>query len=271
MSSISDRRRAFRNLHESGCFVLPNPWDVGSAKYLASLGFKALATTSAGASWSMGHADGACPQEEMLAHIAALVRATDLPVNADFEGAQGPRPEDVAKGVGLCIATGVAGLSIEDYSNDPDDPIYDLDLSVARMKAARAAIDQAGGDVILVGRAEGMIRNRPDFEEIIRRLQAYAEAGADCLYAPGTTTAEQIRAIVTAVAPKPVNVLMGGPSALSAKDLEPLGVRRISVGGSLARSAWSGFIRAAKEIAERGTFNGFEGATPSAELNELLG
>jgi 2-methylisocitrate lyase-like PEP mutase family enzyme len=271
MSDIADRRRAFRALHTQGCFVIPNPYDVGSARYLASLGFKALATTSAGAAWAMGYADGGVPRDEMLAHIAAIVRATPLPVNADYEGAHADDPAAVAEGVRLCIETGVAGLSVEDYTNDRANPIYELDVAIARVRAARAAIDKSGGDVMLIGRAEGLIRNRPDFDEILRRLVAFSNAGSDCLYAPGLTTREQIAAVVKAVAPKPVNVLMGSPSALTVKDLADLGVRRISVGGSLARAAWGGFTRAARQIAEQGNFNGFADATPSAELNKLLG
>ncbi|BAT57676.1 carboxyvinyl-carboxyphosphonate phosphorylmutase [Variibacter gotjawalensis] len=270
MTSIADRRREFRRLHESGCFVIPNPWDVGSARYLASAGFKALATTSAGAAWTLGYADGKCPEDEMLAHIASIVNATNLPVNADFEGGHSDSPDDIGGSVTRCIETGVAGLSIEDYTNDKDDPIYDFDLAVARIKSARLAVDRAGGDVLLVGRAEGLIRNRPDFDEIIRRLDAYSSAGADCLYAPGIATAEQIAAVVKVAGRKPVNVLMGAPSKLSVKDLEELGVRRISVGGSLARSAWGGFVRAVKTITEQGTFDGFKDAMPGVEINKLL-
>jgi len=270
MTTIADRRKTFRQLHESGCFVIPNPWDAGSARYLASLGFKALATTSAGAAWSMGYADGQTPREKMLTHIAEIVQATDLPVNADFEGAYADDPQALAEGVRLCIETGVAGLSIEDFTGDRTDPLYAFDDSVARVRAARAAIDKAGGDVLLVGRAEGLIRNRPDFDDILRRLAAYRDAGADCLYAPGLTTAEQISAVVAVARPKPVNVLMGQPSALTVADLAALGVRRISVGGALARSAWGGFMRAARQIAEQGSFNGFTDAAPSAPLNTLL-
>ena len=270
MSTIAERRRAFRQLHESGCFVIPNPWDVGSARYLASLGFKALATTSAGAAWAMGFADSQTPAPKMIAHIREIVEATDLPVNADFEGGYVDSPEELQRAVRECVDTGVAGLSIEDFTGDRAEPIYPFDVSVARVKAARTAIDAAGGDVLLVGRAEGLIRNRPDFDEIIRRLKAYSDAGADCLYAPGVTTREQIAAVVKAAAGKPVNVLMGTPSPLTVKDLAELGVRRISVGGSLARSAWGGFMRAAKRIAEQGDFNGFADAAPGAELNKLL-
>ncbi len=257
-------------MHESGCFVIPNPWDTGSARYLASLGFKALATTSAGAAWAMGYADGRTPAPRMIAHIREIVEATDLPVNADFEGGYVDSPEDLQQAVRECIDTGVAGLSIEDFTGDRADPIYPFEASVARVAAARTAIDKAGGDVLLVGRAEGLIRNRPDFDEILRRLAAYAQAGADCLYAPGITTREQIAAVVRTAGSKPVNVLMGNPSPLTVSDLAALGVRRISVGGSLARSAWGGFMRAAKRIAEHGDFNGFADAAPGPELNKLF-
>lgn len=271
MASVADKRRAFRALHEGGCFVIPNPWDIGGAKYLQHLGFKALATTSAGAAWTMGYADGDTPRDRMLAHIAEIVAATDLPVNADFEGAHADAPQAVAEGVRLCIDTGVAGLSVEDYTNDAAAPLYALEHAVARVRASRQAIDRAGADVLLVGRAEGLIRSRPDFEDILRRLRAYSAAGADVLYAPGLRTREQIAAVVAAVAPKPVNVLMGTPSALRVDDLAAMGVRRISVGGSLARTAWGAFARAARDIAEHGRFDAFAEAMPSAELNTLLG
>ncbi|HET9903788.1 MAG TPA: isocitrate lyase/phosphoenolpyruvate mutase family protein [Xanthobacteraceae bacterium] len=270
MTTTAERRRIFRQLHEAGCFVIPNPWDVGSARYLKSLGFKALATTSAGAAWSMGYADGRTPPAQMLAHIREIVEATDLPVNADFEGGYVDAPDALQRAVRDCMDTGVAGLSIEDYTGDRNDPIYPFDLAVARIAAARAAIDRAGGEVLLVGRAEGLIRNRPDFDEILRRLKAYAAAGADCLYAPGLKTREEIAAVVAAAAPKPVNVLMGTPSPLTVADLAALGVRRISVGGSLARSAWGGLMRAAKRIAEAGDFNGFADAASGPELNALF-
>jgi 2-methylisocitrate lyase-like PEP mutase family enzyme len=270
MASTADKCRVFRQLHESGCFVIPNPWDVGSARYLKSLGFKALATTSAGAAWAMGYADGGTPRDEMLAHIRAIVEATDLPVNADYEGAHAHEPSAVAEGVRLCIETGVAGLSVEDFTNDRANPLYPFDQAVARVRAAREAIDKSGGDVLLVGRAEGFIRGVPDLDEMIRRLVAYSNVGADCLYAPGISTREQIAAVVKAVAPKPVNVLMGAPSPLTVKDLAELGVRRISIGGSMARAAWGGFMRAAKTIVDAGSFDGFKDAAPSAEMNKLL-
>ncbi len=270
MPSVSEKRAAFRRLHESGCFVIPNPWDVGSTKYLQMLGFKALATTSAGAAWAMGHADGATPRAAMLEHIRSIVAVADVPVNADFEGGFAAAPEGVAESVRLCVETGVAGLSIEDSTGDRARPLYDLDFAVERMRAARAAIDEAGGDVLLTGRAEGFIRGVPDLDGMIERLVAYAEAGADCLYAPGLTMSEEIAAVVREVAPKPVNVLMGQPSPLKVRHLADLGVRRISVGGSLARAAWGGFMRAATLIADEGSFDGFEHAAPSAELNKLF-
>lgn len=271
MPSIAEKRATFRKLHESGCFVIPNPFDAGTARYLQSLGFKALATTSAGAAWSLGKADGGVPRDVMLAHIRFIVGATDLPVNADFEGGYAEAPEEVAESVRLCVATGVAGLSIEDYGGDPAQPLYDLPLAVERMRAAREAIDATRSGVLLTGRAEGFFRGVPDLDAMIRRLVAYAEAGADCLYAPGLRTREQIAEVVRAVAPKPVNVLMGQPSALRVADLAESGARRISVGGSLARAAWGGFARAAKQIAEHGSFDGFSEAMPAAELNKLFG
>jgi 2-methylisocitrate lyase-like PEP mutase family enzyme len=270
MPTIAEKRAEFRRLHTSGCFVIPNPWDLGSMRYLESLGFKALATTSAGFAWARGAADGGVTRDMALAHFAELAAASKLPVNADFEGGFADAPADVSESVRLCVESGVSGLSIEDYTGNMADPLYDFDLSVARIKAARAAIDKSGADVVLTGRSEGLIRNRPDLDEAIRRLQAYSAAGADCLYAPGLSTREQIAAVVKAVAPKPVNVLMGGPSDLTVKDIEALGGRRISVGGALARAAWGGFMRAAKLIAEEGSFKGFEGAAPGGEINKAL-
>lgn len=270
MPTTAEKRATFRTLHASGCFVMPNPWDAGSARYLQQLGFKALATTSAGFAWSRAVRDGAVTREMTLAHCAELAAATDLPLNADFENGFADAPEGVAESVRLCVETGVSGLSIEDYTGDMARPLYDLDLAVERIKAARAAIDAAGGGVLLTGRSEGFIRGRPDLDETIRRLQAYAEAGADCLYAPGISTREQIAAVVAAVAPKPVNLLMGTPSPLTVADVAELGVRRISVGGSLARAAWGAFMRVAKEIADAGTFDGFAHAAPGGELNKLF-
>ncbi len=271
MATVAEKRQTFRALHESGCFVLPNPWDVGSARYLASLGFKALATTSSGAAWSLGQADGAVPLEAMLDHIRAIVEATDLPVNADFLAGFAEAPEDVAANVRRCIDAGVAGLSIEDSTGDEAAPLFDFALAVERVAAARAAIDIAGGDVLLVARAECFLTGHPDpLDEAIRRLIAFAEAGADCLYAPGARGIEDISAIVEAVAPKPVNVLAGGPGSLTVGQIAALGVRRISVGGALARMAWAGFMGAAQEIVENGSFAAFEGAASGAELNRLF-
>ncbi len=270
MASTSEKRKAFRRLHESGCFVIPNPWDIGSAKYLQHLGFKALATTSAGGAWALGYGDGGMSRDVMLDHIRTIVEATDLPVNADFEGGYADAPHDVAESVRLCVETGVAGLSIEDWTGDKAKPLYDVDFAVARMRAARAAIDEAAGDVLLTGRAEGFIRGVADLDGMIVRLKAYADAGADCLYAPGISTREHIGAVVQAVAPKPINLLMGTPSPLSVSDVAALGVRRISVGGSLARSAWGAFMRTAKMIAEHGSFDGFKDAAPSAEINGMF-
>ena len=270
MSSISDKRRVFRSLHDQGCFVIPNPWDVGSARYLQHLGFKALATTSLGYAYSAGYADNDVPRGLMLDHIAEMVEASDVPVNADFEGGYAHDPEGVAESVTLCVATGVAGLSIEDSTGDKERPLYPFEQALARIKAARAAIDATGADVMLTARTEGFIRGRPDMDETIKRLKAFAEAGADCLYAPGIKTRDEIKAVTSAVAPKPVNVLIGWPSDLSVNDVAALGARRISVGGSLARSAWGGFIRAARQIAEGGSFGGFCDAAPAADLNAFF-
>jgi 2-methylisocitrate lyase-like PEP mutase family enzyme len=268
--SIEDKRRAFRRLHESGCFVIPNPWDAGSARYLESLGFKALATTSAGFAWSRARADNGASRDMVLAHLHEMVEATDLPVNADFESGFANDAAAVGESVRLAVATGVAGLSIEDSTGNAAAPLYEIDIAVERLRAARRAIDQAGGDVLLVGRAECFITGRPDLAETIARLKAYADAGADCLYAPGIRSREQIAAVVDACAPKPVNLLIGWPSELTVQQIAALGVRRISVGGALARSAWGGFMHAARLIAEEGTFDGFKGAANGAELNALF-
>jgi 2-methylisocitrate lyase-like PEP mutase family enzyme len=267
--TVSEKRALFRELHAEGCFVLPNPWDVGSARFLESMGFKALATTSSGFAWSRGHADGALPREQILAHLRELVAATDLPVNADFESGFAADPQGVAQSVRMAIDTGVAGLSIEDSTGDPDHPLYDIDLAVARLRAARAAIDQEGGETLLVGRAENFFQGRPDLDDTIARLKAYSEAGADCLYAPGIRTREQIAAVVAAVAPKPVNLLVGSTSELTLQDIAALGVRRVSVGGALARAAWGGFMRAARSL-EQGRFDGFADAASGVELNTLF-
>jgi 2-methylisocitrate lyase-like PEP mutase family enzyme len=269
----SSRRVEFRRLHESGCFVIPNPWDAGSARYLQGMGFKALATTSSGFAFSRGLPDGegGASRDAALEHIAAIVTATDLPVNADFQSGYGDKPEGVAESVRLCVETGVAGLSVEDRRGDRKKTLYDLLVAVDRVKAARAAIDASGADVLLTARAECFLVNHPDaLHESIRRLQAYAEAGADVLYAPGPTEVGQIEAIVKAVSPKPVNVLMSTNTGLRVADLAAMGVRRISVGSSLARAAWTGFIRAAKLIAEEGSFAGFEGLVSGGELNEFF-
>jgi 2-methylisocitrate lyase-like PEP mutase family enzyme len=265
--SVADKRNTFRKLHESGCWVIPNPWDVGSARYLQGLGFKALATTSSGYAWAAGHADNAVPRDMMLAHIAEIVAVTDVPVNADFEGGYADAPAGVSESVKLCCETGVAGLSIEDSTGNKEKPLYDIPFAVERMKAARGAIDKAGGAVLLTGRAEGFITGVPDLEQMIARLKAYSDAGADCLYAPGIRTREQIEAVVKAVAPKPVNFLNAAALGHTVADLASMGVRRISVGGALARSAWGGFVKMAKEIAEQGSFAGFKDAANGGELN----
>lgn len=267
--SIGDKRAAFRRLHESGCFVLPNPWDIGSARLLQSMGFKALASTSAGFAWSVGRPDNAVSCDEVVAHLKALCAATDLPVNADLEAGFAHDPEGVAVNVARGVAAGVAGLSIEDATGDRSAPLYETAVAVERIRAARKAIDDNGGDVILVGRCEGFLVGQPDLAATIARLTAYAEAGADCLYAPGLRSKEQITAVVKALAPKPVNVLVGAPGFTLA-ELAGLGVRRISVGGALARVAWNGFLRAAREIAEKGTFAGLGEAAAYQELNGLF-
>ena len=268
--TVAQKRAAFRALHQSGCFVLPNPWDVGSARALAGLGFKALATTSAGHAWSRGQADGGQTRDDVLAHLREMVDATELPINADFESGFGDTLDELAASVRLAVDTGVAGLSIEDSTGNPQAPLRDRAEAAERMRLARAAIDAAGGDTLLVGRAENFFVGVPDLDDAITRLVDYAEAGADCLYAPGIRTREQIDAVVAALAPKPVNVLIGWPSDLSVADLAALGVRRISVGGALARSAWGGFLQAARTIAEQGRFDGFAGTPTGAELNQLF-
>ena len=269
-SRYAARRAAFRSLHQSGCFLIPNPWDAGSAHALASLGFKALATTSSGFAWSRAHADNMMDVEAVLAHCREIVEATDLPVNADFEDGHSPTIDGLTKHVTRCVATGVAGLSIEDSTGDASQPLYDFDEAVARLRAARAAIDATGEDVMLIGRAECFLVGHPDpLNESLKRLRAYAEAGADCLYAPGASKPEQIAAIVQAVAPKPVNVLAGRPGAYTLADLAKLGVRRVSVGGALAGAAWGGFLRTARGLAE-GRFDGFADNASHAELNKLF-
>src|SRR6201988_3669757 len=247
--SAAEKRATFRKLHESGCWMIPNPWDVGSARYLQGLGFKALASTSSGHAWSVAHADNAVGVDMVLANLKELVAVTDIPLNADFEGGYADDPAGVARNVTRCCETGVAGLSIEDSTGNKDKPLYDIPIAVERMKAARAAIDKAAPDVLLTGRAEGFINGVPDLDQMIERLRAYAAVGADCLYAPGIKTREQIEAVVKAVAPKPVNFLNGAAFGHTVNDLAGMGVRRISVGGALARAAWGGFKRSAKIIA----------------------
>jgi 2-methylisocitrate lyase-like PEP mutase family enzyme len=266
---ISDKRSAFSDLHRSGCFVIPNPWDIGSARFLQSLGFKALATTSSGFAWSQGRRDGSISRDGALLHLRQIVEATDIPVNADYQSGFGREPSDVAESVRLAVDTGIAGLSIEDSTDDAARPLYDLDTSIARLRAARHAIDESGGDVLLVGRAECFLVGRPDLQETLARLRAYAQAGADCLYAPGIRTREHIAAIVAGVAPKPVNLLVGHASELTIAQIADLGVRRISVGGALARAAWGGFMRSARLLGE-GRFDGFGESTPTHQQVDSL-
>ena len=268
--SIADKRRAFQHLHAAGCFVLPNPWDIGSARFLQGLGYKALATTSAGFAWSQGRPDTPAALEAALTHLREMVEATDLPLNADFENGYAHDTAGVAEHVRLAVETGVAGVSIEDATGEAAHPLYPIDSAVARMRAARQAIDKAGGEVLLVGRAEGFLHGRPDLEETLARLKAYAQAGADCLYAPGLHTREQIAAVVAGVAPKPVNLLIGAAGGLSLAEAAALGVRRVSVGGALARAAWGGFMRAARLIAEQGRFDGLADAASGAELDTFF-
>ena len=267
--SLADKRATFRKLHESGCFPIPNPFDVGSAKALAQMGFKALASTSAGFAWTIGKADNRVTVDDVCDHLTTLCAAVDVPVNADFENGFADEAYQVAVNVARGAKTGVAGLSIEDSTGDAAKPLYERAHAVERIKAARGAIDSDKSGVLLTGRCEAFLWGQDDLAMVIDRLQAYAEAGADCLYAPGIKTREQISAIVKAVAPKPVNLLIGA-SGLSVKEAADLGVRRISVGGSLARMAWAGFMSAAKEIAERGTFSELAKGYPGAELNKMF-
>src|SRR6266581_3468166 len=273
MRSTQNRAASkFRTMHESGCFVLPNPWDIGTAIYLEQLGFKALATTSAGFAFSRGKSDGAVPRDEMLAHIREIVEATTLPVNADFLGGYADEPEDVAANVRLCLATGVAGLSIEDNTGRGDTPLYEKKLAVERVRAARAAIDDSKSGVVLTGRCEAwLVRDPNPLHTALERLTAYAEAGADCLYAPGVSNPDEIMQIVKLVAPKPVNILVSGFNhQLSISQLTDLGVRRISVGSGLSLAAWGAFLRAAQDIKANGTFNLLANNAPFADLNELF-
>jgi 2-methylisocitrate lyase-like PEP mutase family enzyme len=257
MTARDDRVEVFRSLHADGCFVMPNPWDIGTARALEQMGFKAVATTSAGCAWSLGRADNRLVLDEALAHLRVVAGAVSVPVNADFEGGFADDPEQVARNVKLAAATGIAGLSIEDSTGDPAEPLYEFAFAVERIRAARRAIDESGTGILLTGRSEGFVAGRPDIAETIRRLKAYSEAGADCLYAPRIASVEHVEAIVDAVSPKPVNLLVNAPF-ITVRDAASLGVRRISVGGTLARTAWDGFLDAAAEIAERGTFSRFE-------------
>jgi 2-methylisocitrate lyase-like PEP mutase family enzyme len=266
MPSPAAKRQAYRKLHETGCFVIPNPWDIGSARYLQHLGFKALASTSAGYAFTQGLPDNGVGRDMMLEHLRELAAATEVPINADFENGYAHAPGEVAENVRRCVETGVAGLSIEDSTGDRQSPLYDVDTAVARIRAARAAIDKAGGDVVFTARAECFLVGRTDIDEVKTRLKAYADAGADCLYAPGIRTREHIEAVVKAVAPKPVNFLMLTSLGLTVSDCAALGVRRISVGGTLARVAWGAVTRAAKQIMDEGRFDTFADAAPGPEL-----
>jgi 2-methylisocitrate lyase-like PEP mutase family enzyme len=267
---VADKRARFRKLHEAGCFIIPNPWDVGSARVLQALGFQALATTSSGFAWSRGGLDNQTPIGDMLAHFAELSAAVDLPINADFENGFGDAPEDVAANVTRALATGVAGLSIEDQAHDAAKSLYEASLAVERMRAARAAMDADGTGAVLVGRAEGRLGDRAPLAAVLDRLATLADAGADCLYAPGLRTADEIAEAVKAVAPKPLNVLVSTPG-FSRAALADLGVRRISVGGGLARVAWGAAIKAARAMAEDGSFEGFAGAATGGDMQGLLG
>jgi 2-methylisocitrate lyase-like PEP mutase family enzyme len=258
LATIDDRVATFRGLHAGGCFVMPNAWDAGSARALEQLGFTAIATTSAGFAWTLGRADNQATLDEVLEHLRVVAAAVSVPVNADFEGGFAVEPEDVAANVKLAAATGIAGLSIEDSTGNSAHPLHAFDLAVERVRAARRAIDETGTGIVLTGRSEGFVVGRPDLDETIRRLRAYAEAGADCLFAPRIDDVGQVAAIVAAVSPRPVNLLVNAPF-ITAAEAEALGVRRISVGGTLARTAWAGFLHAAREIADSGTFSQFEG------------
>lgn len=268
--SVAQKRADFFKLHESGCFVLPNPWDIGSAQLLQSLGYKALASTSSGFAWSIGHADYGLTLDQVLNHLTTLSAATDLPVNADFETGFADDPNDLAVNVRKCVATGVSGLSIENRTGDRTKPLYEFTHSVDRIRAARAAIDADKSGALLVARCEGFLVGEKDLDMTIKRLVAFSEAGANCLYAPGIHTKEQVAAVVKAVAPKPVNVLVGA-HGFTVAELAELGVRRISVGGALARAAWGGFMRAAKEMMEKGTFSELGNGHPGGELQKIFG
>jgi 2-methylisocitrate lyase-like PEP mutase family enzyme len=268
--TTAQKRAIFRTMHETGCFVLPNPFDVGSAKALQHLGFKAIASTSAGFAWTLGKADNRVTLDEVCDHLRTLSAAVDIPLNADFEGGFAHEPDAVGANVARAARTGLAGLSIEDSTGDKAKPLYERSLAIARIKAARAALDADHSGVLLTGRCEAFLWGQPDLDLVIDRLTAYAQAGADCLYAPGIKTREEIAAVVKAVRPKPVNLLIGA-SGLSVAQATELGVRRISVGGSLARTAWAGFMRSAKEMAEQGTFTELASGYPGGELNKMFG
>ena len=267
----AEKGRRFQTLHSRpGIFVIPNPWDAGSAKMLAALGFKALATTSAGYAHAQGFSDGDVTRDMVLAHCREIAAATDVPLNADFENGYADDPDEVAANVRLCVDTGVAGLSVEDYTGKDDDPLYAFDLAVRRVRAAREAIDRSDSGVLLTARTEGFIKNKPDLDETIRRLKAFADAGADCLYSPGIKTREQIAATVKAVAPKPINFLNSSAFGFTVSDLAGLGVRRISVGGTLSRVAMHAFVQSARQVAEEGKFDSFKGVITNAELNKFF-
>ena len=263
MTVQDDRVAAFHRLHTSGCFVMMNPWDAGSARALEKLGFPALATTSAGLAWTLGRPDNHVTLDEALQHLHSVAQAVEVPVNADFEGGYAVDPAQVAENVSLASATGIAGLSIEDSTGDKESPLYEFNLAVERIHAARQAIDEGGTGVLLTGRSEGFVCGRPDIDETIRRLRAYSDAGADCLYAPRIDKVDHIAAVIAAVSPKPVNLLINAPF-ITVEEAANLGVRRISVGGTLARTAWGGFLNTAKEIADKGTFTSFE-ALPNVD------
>jgi 2-methylisocitrate lyase-like PEP mutase family enzyme len=268
MPTIAERRQSFHELHRSGCFAIPNPWDIGSAHYLQHLGFKAIATTSAGFAFSRGLPDGAVGRDLMIEHIREIVETTDIPVNADYENGYADDPGQLAENVRRCVSTGVAGLSIEDSTGRKEQPLYDVDVAVERIHAARGAIGDSGA--LLVARAECFLVGITNIDEVIHRLTAYANAGADCLYAPGIRDRDHIATVVAAVAPKPVNLLIGGAVGLTMSDAAAFGVRRVSVGGALARAAWGGFMLAAKQLAEDGRFDGFADAAPHSELQEFF-
>lgn len=268
--TVTDKRKEFWSLHNAGCFLIPNPWDVGSARYLQSLGSKALATTSSGFAWSQGTPDGTVPLDQVLCHLQSVVEATDVPINADFEGGYAADPARVAEHVRLAIETGIAGLSIEDSTAQTSKPLYDLEFAVERIRAARRAIDRTGGDTLLIGRAECFVVGRLDIVETIERLKAYAHAGADCLYAPGISIREHIEAVVAAVAPKPVNVLVSTSTTRTLKHFAELGVRRISVGGALARAAWSGFMHATQRLVSEGRFDELPGSPMGLNLDAFF-